>query len=290
MEGTAIATVVAITGQAYARSADGEIRELQPGDVLLQGETVVTPAGAQLELETTDGQPLVVSDVPELLLSADLVAERAPGADESAVQDETVQQVLAALESGEDLGEILDDTAIGERDLPSSGNHSFIRLGRIAEGTSEFAGIPGSFAYSDAAAFAQDEQEVVDAIDDAETTEQNTPVTVEVTLNDVFNFGEVVVSITQPENGVAVLNPDGTVTYTPNPGFLGQDTFTYTATDPAGNQVDTANVIIDVVGPIEPPPPVSYPHLRAHDTNAKFVCRLQTEKTTKVALTYLNTQ
>ncbi len=37
--------------------------------------------------------------------------------------------------------------------------------------------------------------------------------------------------VSGPSNGQLTLNGDGTFSYTPNPGFCGQDTFTYTATD-----------------------------------------------------------
>ena len=42
-----------------------------------------------------------------------------------------------------------------------------------------------------------------------------------------------VISVTQPSNGVSVLNGDGTVTYTPTSGFFGNDSFTYTIRDNA---------------------------------------------------------
>jgi len=41
------------------------------------------------------------------------------------------------------------------------------------------------------------------------------------------------------------VNPDGTITYTPNPDFCGTDSFTYKACDPAG-ACDTATVTIHV--------------------------------------------
>jgi hypothetical protein len=40
-----------------------------------------------------------------------------------------------------------------------------------------------------------------------------------------------IVSHTDPANGSLSLNPDGTFTYVPKPGFTGVDTFTYTASD-----------------------------------------------------------
>ncbi|MBN2328104.1 MAG: S8 family serine peptidase [Candidatus Omnitrophica bacterium] len=40
-----------------------------------------------------------------------------------------------------------------------------------------------------------------------------------------------VIVLTPPSYGVLALNPDGTFNYTPNPGFIGTDSFTYKATD-----------------------------------------------------------
>jgi hypothetical protein len=49
----------------------------------------------------------------------------------------------------------------------------------------------------------------------------------------------------QPLNGNATLNADGTITYTPNPNFNGEDTFTYTLVDgKTGSVVVTATVTI----------------------------------------------
>jgi hypothetical protein len=48
--------------------------------------------------------------------------------------------------------------------------------------------------------------------------------------------------------GTAVVETDGTITYTPAPGFTGTDTFEYEVCDPSG-ECDTAEVTIDVNGP-----------------------------------------
>ncbi len=59
-----------------------------------------------------------------------------------------------------------------------------------------------------------------------------------------------VIAVTAPSNGTAVLNGDGTVTYTPTPGFFGNDQFTYTMRDNADctftSEEDTATVYINV--------------------------------------------
>ena len=48
-----------------------------------------------------------------------------------------------------------------------------------------------------------------------------------------------------PGGGTATANSDGTVTYTPNPGFEGTDTFTYEVTDGDGG-FTTAVVTVEV--------------------------------------------
>ena len=59
-----------------------------------------------------------------------------------------------------------------------------------------------------------------------------------------------VISITQPANGTAVLNGDGTITYTPDAGFFGSDPFTYTIEDNTSctlvNIQSIGNVIMSV--------------------------------------------
>ena len=54
-----------------------------------------------------------------------------------------------------------------------------------------------------------------------------------------------VVLTTQAANGIAVVNADGTYTYTPKSGYAGTDTFTYTVTDTNG-QTSTATITVKV--------------------------------------------
>jgi hypothetical protein len=94
------------------------------------------------------------------------------------------------------------------------------------------------------------------AVDDAESTDEDTPVTIDVLLNDTDpNPGDVlvVVGVTDPPNGTAT-NNGTSVTYTPDPDSCGGDTFAYTVGDGHGN-TDTATVTIDVV--CQPDSPVA---------------------------------
>ncbi|MCI0632554.1 MAG: Ig-like domain-containing protein, partial [Actinobacteria bacterium] len=86
-----------------------------------------------------------------------------------------------------------------------------------------------------------------EARDDAASTLRDEPVVIAVLANDSDPEGQPleVSSVSQPGNGTAGANADGTITYTPDPGFLGTDSFTYTASD--GALEDPATVTVDVV-------------------------------------------
>jgi Big-like domain-containing protein len=85
------------------------------------------------------------------------------------------------------------------------------------------------------------------AADDSATTPKNTPVTIDVLGNDTDADGDAlsVANLTTPAHGNVHLNADGTVTYTPNAGFLGTDTFTYTAND-GTHDSNVATVSVEV--------------------------------------------
>jgi hypothetical protein len=52
--------------------------------------------------------------------------------------------------------------------------------------------------------------------------------------------------VAPPANGTAVVNADGTITYTPDAEFMGEDTFQYTVADDLGAVSNAALVTIDV--------------------------------------------
>ncbi|MEG3863624.1 DUF4347 domain-containing protein, partial [Microcoleus sp. herbarium12] len=59
--------------------------------------------------------------------------------------------------------------------------------------------------------------------------------------------------VTGPTKGKLVLNPKGDFTYTPNPGFVGIDTFTYSASDGAATVPATVNINVTNGVPIAIP-------------------------------------
>ncbi len=87
------------------------------------------------------------------------------------------------------------------------------------------------------------------ANDDSATTPEDTGVTIAVLANDTDADGNtlIVASVTQGSNGTVVINPDGTVTYTPAANFNGSDSFTYMASDGFLNDAATVNVTVTSV-------------------------------------------
>ncbi|MEM1166635.1 MAG: Ig-like domain-containing protein [Planctomycetota bacterium] len=70
--------------------------------------------------------------------------------------------------------------------------------------------------------------------DDSATTSVDTPVEIDVLANDFDKDGDPLETgriIVDPINGAAAINVSGTITYTPNAGFTGVDTFQYVVTD-----------------------------------------------------------
>jgi len=80
------------------------------------------------------------------------------------------------------------------------------------------------------------------AVDDADSTPENTAVSTNVLANDSDPFDPTgalnpasVSIVTVPVNGTAVPNPTtGSITYTPDPGFVGTDSYVYQVCDNAG--------------------------------------------------------
>ena len=61
-----------------------------------------------------------------------------------------------------------------------------------------------------------------------------------------LDLGSIAI-VRPPEKGTATPDPGGSVVYTPNPGFLGTDTFTYTVADVEGLRSNEAEVTIEVI-------------------------------------------
>ncbi|HXF88666.1 MAG TPA: cadherin-like domain-containing protein, partial [Xanthobacteraceae bacterium] len=91
------------------------------------------------------------------------------------------------------------------------------------------------------------------AVDDTATTNEDTPVIIDVLGNDIDVDGDTLLIDGTPTalNGIVTVNPDGTLNYTPNANFNGTDTITYVVSDGNGGS-DTGEVVV-TVNPIDDP-------------------------------------
>jgi gliding motility-associated-like protein/uncharacterized repeat protein (TIGR01451 family) len=87
------------------------------------------------------------------------------------------------------------------------------------------------------------------AINDHAETRANAAVLIDILANDDpvnsrFDIATIVIT-EAPKSGTVFINSDGTVTYTPLPGFTGEDSFRYSVSDMEGYQTNIALVTIN---------------------------------------------
>ncbi|WP_139129022.1 tandem-95 repeat protein, partial [Vibrio parahaemolyticus] len=88
---------------------------------------------------------------------------------------------------------------------------------------------------------------VADIVADKATVVEDTSTVIKVLGNDTFEGDGKVVSLDTnngPANGTVSVNPDGSVTYTPNDNYQGTDSFTYIVT--SGGVSESTTVSVDV--------------------------------------------
>ena len=91
------------------------------------------------------------------------------------------------------------------------------------------------------------------AVDDTDSTPEETAVTIPVTSNDTDANGDnlTVIAVSTPLNGSTMISGTGSVVYTPSLDFNGPVTFTYTISDQVST--DTALVTVTVTAVNDPP-------------------------------------
>ena len=90
---------------------------------------------------------------------------------------------------------------------------------------------------------------------DAVTVSRNTPGTVNVRSNDIDpdNDVTIVTGNTPPAHGMASCQPNGVCLYTPTPGYIGPDAFSYTLSDFVATGTGTVNITVTNATPIANP-------------------------------------
>ncbi|SDK85603.1 type I secretion C-terminal target domain (VC_A0849 subclass) [Modicisalibacter muralis] len=267
---TPIATVLSVTGQAWARDADGNLRVLEPGDVLLEGETLITSDNGRVRLDFGDAEPVAIGPGQSIAMLAELNADNPVPEDEAATTDESVEALLAAIEAGEgDLLDVLDPTAAGLGGGGEGGGHTFVRLARINLDTDSLAfdyqppqldTLIDAQGESLALADEIDENGAPTATDDSGSGLEGTSLNGNVLANDSDIDGDALTVTQFQVNGVGyqagetamlegigslVVNGDGSYTFTPVANWNGQvPVVSYTVSD--GDLSDTATLELSV--------------------------------------------
>lgn len=171
----------------------------------------------------------------------------------------TIGDVIDGGETGDDL-DTLDLSTSGPLSVtfdaanPENGTITFFDADGVATGTARFVNIERVILPDTATPVANP---------DVAGTPEDTPVVIDVLGNDTDPNGDplTVTAATAP-NGTVGINPDGTLTYTPNPDFNGPDVISYTVTDPAGNTA-TSTVAVTVTpvndAPVAAPDAITTP-------------------------------
>src|SRR5690606_14877273 len=125
-----------VSGKAWMRASDGTLIALHEGMRIPVDAHVITDSGAQVTLMADGVPPIIVGEGRDLVLAPDMI--QPPESDANTVTppaDPAVAEVLAALESGQDIFDVLDPTAaVLSGGQPGDGSN-FVRLISIIETT-----------------------------------------------------------------------------------------------------------------------------------------------------------
>ncbi|WP_018865441.1 retention module-containing protein, partial [Thioalkalivibrio sp. ARh3] len=142
MSEVVVATVESVVGTVIARDEDGNTRVLQPGDEIFYGEEVIAEDGAFIEMAFEDGSTMSLAGNESATITDDLAESAEPAPEEAEIADATVEEIIAALDRGEDITDIIEAPAAGADGGAAGEGGSFVRIARGSEEVD-----PISYAY-----------------------------------------------------------------------------------------------------------------------------------------------
>ncbi|WP_159874659.1 retention module-containing protein [Aquitalea denitrificans] len=252
--------VVAVNGVVKAIDAQGHERILKAGDIIQPGEHVVLLDGATLSVGRADGAVLNVDGPREMALTDETLQPQTTDKSEAAVAKlaPEAQQVLAALENGQDPLAQLDPAAAGLNGAGTGdeGSHGFVRLMRVSEtlngplpDTAGAAVLGTQSVQADTTPNAA--APISLTIDNISATNDSTPT---IHGTGIPGLTVVVTNAAGAVVGSTVVGSDGNWYVTPTtPLPDGTDTLIATSTNTAGATANaTATAIIDTTPPAVP--------------------------------------
>ncbi|ADI29102.1 retention module-containing protein [Methylotenera versatilis] len=136
-----IGKIVAMTGTAVALSDNGAKRDLHLGDQIQSSDAIQTGKGVFVDLELSNGRVIHIAAEQLVAFTPELTNLIAPDALDSAVNVATIDTVIKAIEGGQDINDVLEETAAGNGTFTIHG-FDFVNLLRINDDLNRF-----KFAY-----------------------------------------------------------------------------------------------------------------------------------------------
>ncbi len=257
----AVGEVRSIKGEVFAQSADGQLRRLSAGDKIFEGEVIVTANGSSVEFNMFNGPALNIAEQQSVVIDSQ-VASSAHDATAGAISNLGSTEAAKVIQALNNTGDQQDFNALLEQEAAAAGlsggdagggnGGSFVNLMRVVESvpaTTSFAFSTNPFG---TAPTLEGQGGIPDYLpiavaDSLVGVTEDTPFSGNLATNDTpsGDGGNAWSIASNPSNGTAVVNTDGTFTYTPNANFNGADSFTYLITDADGS-VSTATVSFNV--------------------------------------------
>ena len=134
--GDIIGKVASIQGQAYIQSQDGSRRPLKVGDIVHEGEVILTADNSRVELEFNNGNLFLLRANETVTLDAAVIGSELPDNRNAALLDRVSElaDITRAIAEGSSLDQLLEETAAGFSGGGSNdGGHDFVQLLRITE-------------------------------------------------------------------------------------------------------------------------------------------------------------
>ncbi len=125
-----IGKIIAMTGVATVQNDKGDKRPLHPGDQIQTGDSIQTTAGVDVDVQLASGRVIHIGSDQMVAFTPELAEVFAPTQADSAVNVATIDTVIQALENGQDINQVLEETAAGGAG-GSDGSHGAVYLERI---------------------------------------------------------------------------------------------------------------------------------------------------------------
>ena len=249
-----IGKISSIDGKFYAKSVDGSLREINSGSEIYVGESIVgdkanfPEQNVVVHMEKDFGDIIILGKQTQLF-DASLASEGFDAA-EVVTTGESIQDAIASI-FGENLDDI--DTAAGEESAISSSEGGEANFASFNNASIDIQASTRERTFDNAQQTQED-----DSINQGEEARRAQNIAPTLTIDENVNVdedGSVVITFNaqdvdgtttttaSAQNGVAVVNNNGTLTYTPNQDYNGTDTITVTTVDNDGASVSVTSSI-----------------------------------------------